>query len=62
MEFSQQLLEFRASFNLSQQEAAEILESTQRMISLYERGAVIPRAKNLLFFNRKMKEYERSNK
>ena len=58
MEFSEKIIKFRAKWNLSQREAAEILGINKNMIYQYESGLVNPRKVNLIAFDEKMKKWE----
>lgn len=59
--FSTVLLNFRVKNNLSQTKAAEILGTSQRMISLYEKGKTEPTARNRIILMKKMASYERED-
>lgn len=60
--FCDVLLNFRVRNNLTQKTTAEILGTTQRMVSLYETAGAIPRKKNRLVYIEKMKKYETERK
>lgn len=61
MEFSKKMIEFRAKWNLSQQEAARILGIHKNMVWRYENDIVKPRKINLIIFDEKMKKWEEKN-
>lgn len=61
MEFSEKMIKFRAKWNLSQKEAAEILGINKNMIYQYESGLVNPRKVNLIAFDEKMRKWEEKN-
>ena len=58
MNFGERLLQFRAKYDLTQQNLAVIFGVTQRMIYLYEANLCKPNPKNKIMFENKMKEYE----
>ena len=58
MKFGERLLHFRAKYDLTQQNVAEIFGITQRMIYLYEANLCQPNPKNKIMFENKMKEWE----
>ena len=61
MEFSEKIIKFRAKWNLSQEEAAEILGVNKNMIYRYENNLVNPRKVNLIAFDEKMRKWEEKN-
>lgn len=61
MEFSQKVLEFRARHKLSQVAAADIIGVTPYMLWQYENGKAQPWKRNLIIFEKAMKEYDENN-
>ena len=59
MDFSKNLLEFRAKHNLTQTQTAEILGIKVNMICRYEKETNKPTAKNKIMYENKMKEWEK---
>lgn len=58
MKYGEQLLDFRAKHNLSQEKMAKILGVSKYMIFRYENEISRPHPKNLIRFENKMKEWE----
>lgn len=59
MLFKDELLEFRAKFDLTQKQAAKILGVNPNMIFRYEKGFAKPSDKNLIILRKKMYQYEK---
>lgn len=60
MSFAEELLNFRSYFDLTQEQAAEILGTAQNHICNYEHGRRNPTRKNLIKFRRIMNDYKKS--
>ena len=58
MEYGKNLLEFRAKYNLTQKDLAELFEVSPNMVFRYEKGTHKPHKANEIRFENKMKEYE----
>ena len=58
MDFRQVLLEFRAKHNLTQIQAARVIDVNKNMIHRYENSISNPTARNKIKFENKMREWE----
>jgi DNA-binding XRE family transcriptional regulator len=58
MAFGEKLLDFRAKYNLTQIQVADIIGVSNEMICFYEKGKYKPHPKNKIRFEKKMKEWE----
>ena len=56
--FGNVCLNFRAKYNLTQNQLNEILGTSRNMVCRYESGANKPYPKNKIKFENKMKEWE----
>lgn len=61
-DFATALLNFRAKYDLTQTEAAEVLGVHFNSIGYYERGEYQPTKRNVIKFTIKMQEYEKERK
>lgn len=59
MDFAERLIQFRAKNNLTQKQAAKILNVNISMIYFYESGKNKPSKKNKIIIGEKMEDYER---
>lgn len=61
MTFADKLILFRATYRLNQTQLADILECSVMSVYKYENRIATPSKRNLLFYETKMKEYEKAN-
>lgn len=61
MGFGQKLLEFRAKYNLTQNQLAAMIGVHPNMVFRYENNLSNPSAVNQIKFDKKIKEWEEKN-